>query len=111
MTSAPELLQTREELRSSMIRVAIIVGTTRPGRRAETLARWFYDLARSRDDLELEIVDMADFDLPLRDEPIPLAMGQYSKPHTNAWAAQIASFDAFFFVAPDHPANSNFSEM
>jgi len=38
-------------------------------------------------------VDIKDFNLPLLDEPVPAAMGNYSKPHTKAWGAKIDSFD------------------
>src|ERR1700726_2374850 len=50
----------------------------------------------------LEIVDIKDFNLPLLDEPVPAAMGQYSRPHTKAWAAKIEQFDAFVFVTPEY---------
>jgi len=47
-------------------------------------------------------VDVAEFNLPHLDEPMPPAMGQYSKPHTRAWAARIDSFDGFVFVTPEY---------
>jgi NAD(P)H-dependent FMN reductase len=43
-----------------------------------------------------------DFDLPLLDEPVPPSMGQYSQPHTKAWAAKIDSFDGYVFVTPEY---------
>ena len=85
-----------------MLKVAIIVGSTRPGRKADTVARWVYEIAQKRSDASFEVVDIADFNLPLLDEPVPPAMGQYSKPHTKAWAAKIDSFDAFVFVTPEY---------
>jgi NAD(P)H-dependent FMN reductase len=85
-----------------MLRVAIIVGSTRPGRKAEAVARWVHDIAATRSDASFEVVDIAAFDLPLLDEPLPPMMGQYSKPHTKAWAGKIASFDAFVFVTPEY---------
>ncbi len=85
-----------------MLKIAIIIGSTRPGRKAEAVARWVYDIAAKRSDASFEVVDIADFDLPLLDEPIPPIMNQYSKPHTKAWAAKIASFDAFVFVTPEY---------
>jgi NAD(P)H-dependent FMN reductase len=84
------------------MRVAIIVGTTRPGRKADSVARWVHDIAKKRSDAEFEIVDIADFDLPLLDEPVPPSMGKYSKEHTKAWSAKIDSFDAFVFVTPEY---------
>ena len=85
-----------------MIKVAIIIGTTRPGRKAGAVARWIYDIAERRIDAEYEIVDIQDFNLPLLDEPIVPSQGKYSKPHTKAWAAKIDSFDAFVFVTPEY---------
>ena len=85
-----------------MIRVAIIVGSTRPGRRAEVVARWVYDIASKRSDAEFEVVDILDFNLPLLDEPMSPARGEYTQPHTKAWSAKIDSFDAFVFVTPEY---------
>ena len=85
-----------------MIKTAIVIGSTRPGRKAETVARWVYEIAKKRDDSEFEIVDIKDFNLPMLDEPMSPMMGQYSHPHTKAWAAKIASFDAFVFVTPEY---------
>jgi NAD(P)H-dependent FMN reductase len=69
-----------------MIRVGIITGSTRPGRNNEAVAKWVHEIAKTRKDGEFELVDIADFKLPLLDEPVPPSMGQYSKPHTKAWA-------------------------
>lgn len=86
-----------------MIRIAIIIGSTRPGRNGEAVARWVYDIAKRRNDAEYELVDIATFNLPLYDELIPPAMGQqYSKPHTKAWSEKVASFDGYVFVTPEY---------
>lgn len=85
-----------------MLKVAIITGSTRPGRKSEAVARWVYDIAAKRSDASFEIVDIAAFDLPLLDEAIPPSMNRYAKPHTKAWAAKIATFDAFVFVTPEY---------
>jgi NAD(P)H-dependent FMN reductase len=85
-----------------MLNVGITIGSTRPGRKAEVVARWVYDIAAKRGDASFEVVDIADFDLPLLDEAVPPSMNQYSKPHTKAWAAKIATFDAFVFVTPEY---------
>lgn len=84
------------------IKLAIIIGSTRPGRKAEAVANWVHEIARQRNDLEVELVDIQDFNLPLLDEPVPPSMGQYSKQHTKTWAAKIDSFDAFVFVTPEY---------
>jgi NAD(P)H-dependent FMN reductase len=85
-----------------MIKVAIIVGSTRPGRKADAVARWVHGIAKKRSDAEFEVVDIKDFNLPLFDEPVPPSLNQYSKPHTKAWAAKIDSFDAYVFVTPEY---------
>src|SRR6266849_5473756 len=84
------------------LRIAIIIGSTRPGRNGEAVAKWVYEIAQKRSDAEFELVDIKDFNLPLLDEPMPPSMGQYSKPHTKTWAAKIGSFDGFVFVAPEY---------
>ncbi|WP_326822647.1 NADPH-dependent FMN reductase [Streptosporangium sp. NBC_01756] len=85
-----------------MINVGIIIGSTRPGRNSEAVARWVHDLATERDDASVEIVDLKDFPLPHLDEALPPAMGQYANVHTRAWADKIASFDAYVFVTPEY---------
>ena len=85
-----------------MLRIAIIIGSTRPGRKAEAVAKWVYEIAQKRTDAEFEIVDIKDFDLPLLDEPVSPIMGQYTHQHTKIWSAKIASFDAYVFVTPEY---------
>lgn len=85
-----------------MLKLAIIIGSTRPGRVGEDVARWVYDVARQRKDAEFELVDLKDFDLPLLDEPVPPSQGKYSKEHTKRWAAKVASFDGYVFVTPEY---------
>jgi NAD(P)H-dependent FMN reductase len=85
-----------------MIKVAIILGSTRPGRNGEAVAKWVHGIAAKRTDAEFELVDIGSFNLPLLDEPVPPSMGQYSKPHTKAWAAKIDAFDAYVFVTPEY---------
>ena len=85
-----------------MLDIAIILGSTRPGRNGEAVARWVLELAAKRDDARYELVDLKDFELPHLDEMMPPAMGQYSQPHTKAWAEKIGSFDGFVFVTPEY---------
>lgn len=85
-----------------MIRIAVIVGSTRPGRKAEDVARWVMEIAKLRSDAAYELVDVQDFHLPLLDEEVPPSMGRYAQHHTKAWAAKIASYDGFVFVTPEY---------
>ena len=85
-----------------MINVGIIIGSTRPGRKAEVIARWVHEQAQKRGDAQYELVDIKDFDLPLLDEPFPPSTGKYQNEHTKRWAAKIGTFDAFVFVTPEY---------
>jgi NAD(P)H-dependent FMN reductase len=85
-----------------MIRIGIILGSTRPGRNGAAVARWAHDLAVKRGDADYELVDLADFDLPLLDEPMPPARGLYDRPHTLRWAKKVAEFDGYVFVTPEY---------
>ena len=85
-----------------MLRVAIIIGSTRPGRKADGVAKWVYEISKKRSDAEFELVDIKDFNLPLLDEPMSPMMGQYTHEHTKKWSEKIASFDAYVFVTPEY---------
>src|SRR5258708_36159926 len=85
-----------------MLKVGIITGSTRPGRKSLDIAKWALETARTRTDAEYELVDIRDFELPLLDEPAPPIMGNYQQPHTKRWAAKIASLDGFVFVTPEY---------
>jgi NAD(P)H-dependent FMN reductase len=90
-----------------VIQVAIIMGSTRPGRRAEAVARWVAKAAGQHPAVKagkasVELVDLADYGLPLLDEPMPAASGQYQNAHTRRWAATIGKFDGFVFVTPEY---------
>lgn len=84
------------------LKIAIVLGSTRPNRNGEAVAKWVHGLAVTRDDADYELVDVKDFNLPLLDEPIPPSQGKYSHPHTKRWAAAIEPFDAFVFVTPEY---------
>ncbi|MDL2284477.1 NAD(P)H-dependent oxidoreductase [Oxalobacter sp. OttesenSCG-928-P03] len=87
---------------AKMIRIAIIMGSTRPGRNGEAVAHWTYDIASKRSDAQFELIDLLDYNLPLLDEPYPAQMQQYTKAHTKAWSEKISSFDGFVFVTPEY---------
>jgi NAD(P)H-dependent FMN reductase len=85
-----------------MTRIGIILGSTRPNRNGEQVAKWVYDIASRRSDAEFELIDLRDYPLPHLDEPLPPSMGQYQNEHTKQWADKIASFDGFVFVTPEY---------
>jgi NAD(P)H-dependent FMN reductase len=85
-----------------MLKIGIILGSTRPGRNGEAVAKWAHEIALKRDDAEFELIDLARFELPILDEPAPASFGKYSHAHTHAWSAKIASFDGYVFVTPEY---------
>jgi NAD(P)H-dependent FMN reductase len=85
-----------------MTKIAIILGSTRPGRNGEAVAAWVLEQAKGRTDAEYELVDLRDHPLPHLDEAVPASLGMYSQPHTKAWAATIAAYDGFVFVTPEY---------
>lgn len=84
------------------VNVAVILGSTRPNRHSEPVARWVLERAARRTDLEAKLIDLALVDLPMYDEPAPPIIGDYAHQHTRAWAATIARYDAFVFVTPEY---------
>jgi NAD(P)H-dependent FMN reductase len=85
-----------------MTRIGIILGSTRPNRNGEQVAKWAFDVASRRDDAEFELVDLRDYPLPHLDEPLPPSLGQYQNEHTKQWAEKIASLDGFVIVTPEY---------
>jgi len=85
-----------------MPRIGIILGSTRPNRNGEQVARWALDIASQRTDGEFELVDLRDYPLPHLDEAMPASLGQYAHDHTKEWAQKIASFDGFVIVTPEY---------
>ncbi|MEU6291321.1 NADPH-dependent FMN reductase [Streptomyces sp. NPDC005047] len=85
-----------------MTTIGIILGTTRPGRVGPQIAEWIEKTAHGRDDADFEVVDIADYALPLFDEPRSPRLGDYAHDHTRAWAAKIGQLDGFVFVTPEY---------
>lgn len=85
-----------------MIRIGVIAGSTRPGRKADVVARWVCDLAAKRGDATAQLVDLKDYDLPHLDELLPASMAPSTRPKVRRWASTIAGLDAFVFVTPEY---------
>ena len=86
----------------SNLKIAIILGSTRPGRNGAAVADWVVDRAAARTAAHYELVDLADHPLPHLDEAMPPTMGQYAREHTQAWAKTIGSYDGYIFVTPEY---------
>ena len=79
-----------------------IVCSTRPGRIGLPVARWFHEVASAHGGFEAHFVDLADFGLPVFDEPNHPRLRKYEHEHTRRWSASVAAADAFVFVTPEY---------
>jgi NAD(P)H-dependent FMN reductase len=84
------------------LEIAIILGSTRPGRNGKAVADWVLRQASARTGVNYRLIDLADHPLPHLDEPLSPRMGKYAGEHTKAWAAEIAPCDGFIFVTPEY---------
>jgi len=90
-----------------MTHIGIIIGSTRPGRRGEMVARWVREVAQqhartSETGTTYEVVDLAEHQLPLLDEASPAIFGEYAGAHTRRWAETTGACDGFVFVTPEY---------
>lgn len=82
--------------------VLLIMGSTRASRICPKITEWVAAIGRSCNDFVYEVIDLADWPLPMDDEPGIPAMGGYVQPHTRAWSDKVASADAVIFVTPQY---------
>jgi NAD(P)H-dependent FMN reductase len=80
----------------------IVIGSTRPGRVGLPVAQWFSQRAREHAGFKVELVDLAEVNLPLLDEPNHPRLHQYTHEHTRAWSATVARGEAYVFVHPEY---------
>jgi len=87
-----------------MLKIGMIVGSTRPNRFADTPAKWLVEGAAARTDLKLEVLDLRDYKLPFFNEPASPAYtgGVYTQPEAEAWRKRIGEFDAFIATVAEY---------
>jgi NAD(P)H-dependent FMN reductase len=84
------------------LKLQTIICSIRPGRIGPKVGEWFHGVAAGHGGFEAELVDLADFHLPMLDEAKHPRMQQYEHDHTKKWAASVASADAYAFVTPEY---------
>jgi NAD(P)H-dependent FMN reductase len=84
------------------LRIGIILGSTRPGRRGDQIASWVLDTARTHGGADYELIDLAHHGLGNLDEGGNPTHQQYEHPHTRDWSALINGFDGFVFLTPEY---------
>lgn len=80
----------------------VVITSTRPRRLGMPIGDWTADAAVRHGGFKVELVDLAEFDLPLLDEPNLPRDAQYTKEHTRRWSAKVEEADAFVFVTPEY---------
>lgn len=85
-----------------MPKLNVIVASTRPGRIGYPVGQWFAELAKQHGGFEVELVDLAEVNLPMYDEPNHPRLGQYEHEHTKSWSASVGAAEAFVFVTPEY---------
>ena len=79
-----------------------VICSTRPGRVGLSVAQWFHEIARQHAAFDAKLVDLAEFNLPIYDEPKHPVLQQYEHEHTKRWSASVSAADAFVFVTPEY---------
>jgi len=85
-----------------MITIKILMGSVRPGRFNTQPAHWIYEIAKKRTDIQVELIDLEQVNLPFLDESIPPSQRKYSKEHTKQWSKVIDEADGFIFITPEY---------
>ncbi len=87
-----------------MLKLALIIGSTRPNRFADTPAKWITDAAAQRSDFSLDVLDLRDQDLPFYQEPVPALYtgGAFSAPAAEAWRHKLDAYDGFIVTAAEY---------
>jgi NAD(P)H-dependent FMN reductase len=80
----------------------IVIASTRPVRVGPAIAAWIRDRAVAFGGFDVELIDLAEVNLPMLDEPQHPRLGRYERQHTKAWSASVARADAFIFVLPEY---------
>ncbi len=85
-----------------MLKLGVVIASTRPGRVGPSVARWFEERARVHGKFEVQLVDLQEVNLPVFDEPNHPRLAKYERAHSKAWSATVKGLDAFAFVTPEY---------
>ena len=83
-------------------KIAVIISSTRDTRFADKPANWLMDQVKDNADLDFELVDLRDFDLPFFNEAASNLWMPSEDPKAVAWQEKLAGYDGFFFVVAEY---------
>jgi len=84
------------------LKIAIIIGSTRDVRYGIKPARWIYDTASQRADIDVELVDLRDYPLPFFNETASNAWVPTESEGGRRWQRKVGEFDGYIFVTPEY---------
>jgi len=85
-----------------MLKLMVIVSSTRPGRLGLAVGQWFDAHVRERGDWDVDFVDLKELDLPMMNEPNHPRLKQYEHQYTRDWSARVEAADAYVVVTPEY---------
>ncbi len=85
-----------------MTKLQVIIGSSRTARNGKTIAEWVYEAAQKHDGAEVELVDLAEWKLPMFDEATPPMMGRRDSDVSKKWSEKIAEADGYIMVTPEY---------
>lgn len=85
-----------------MLKLEVVLVSTRPARMGAAVAHWFLDQARAQGSFDIHFTDLAELDLPMFDEPRHPRLAEYEHAHTRQWSQVVDAADAFAFVTPEY---------
>jgi NAD(P)H-dependent FMN reductase len=83
-------------------KIAIIVSSTRPTRFADIPTAWIKAQAEARGDMDVEVLDLRDYPMPLFDEVASNAWAPTQNPVAVKWQKKLAEFDGYIFVVAEY---------
>ncbi|MDB5561847.1 MAG: reductase [Hyphomicrobiales bacterium] len=83
-------------------KIAVIIGSIRPNRFGDKPSNWIFNHAKARTDIDVELVDLKDYPLPLFDAPASDAWMPATDPTAIAWQKKLAEFDGYIFVTAEY---------
>jgi NAD(P)H-dependent FMN reductase len=86
----------------SKLKIAVIIGSTRDTRFGPKPAQWILDLGKRREELEVELIDLRDFDLPFFNEKATNLWMPSEDPKAIAWQKKVGEFDGYIFVVAEY---------
>lgn len=84
------------------LKIGVITSTTRPIRVGPKVAAWFMDQVKNTPEMQFDLIDLAEVNLPFMDEPKSASSGEYIHEHTKKWSEKIANYDGFVWITAEY---------